>query len=74
MRRVGIYANGCDLPSHRDHAGEAATTVPLVDDLDEFVAWWATARDNNGPEPTREQIQAGRRGGLAAVPGQDGGY
>ncbi|TCO33020.1 hypothetical protein EV652_10319 [Kribbella steppae] len=74
MRRVGIYAGGCDLPTHRDHAGETAAVVPLIDDLDGFVKWWAADRDNNGPEPTREQIQAGRRGGLAAVPDQDGGY
>jgi hypothetical protein len=73
MRRVGIYAGSCDLPTHLDEAGQPAVAVPLIDDLDPFVTWWASDRDNNGPAPSRDQIHAGRRGGLTAVP-QDGSY
>ena len=72
-RRVATYAPGCDALAHRDDAGQRAVTVPLAADADPFVTWWATGRDNNGPAPTAEQIKAGRRGGLAAVPDTAGG-
>ncbi|TCC35096.1 hypothetical protein [Kribbella sindirgiensis] len=76
MRRVGLYADACDLTNHLEHAERLAAEVPLLDDLDPFVTWWASDRDNTGPAPSRDQIKAGRRGGqttLSAVP-QDGGY
>ncbi|MFC6156112.1 hypothetical protein [Kribbella jiaozuonensis] len=81
MRRVAIYSTACDLPTHLDEAGQPATALPLIDQLDPFVTWWAGDRDNNGPAPTRDQIHAARRGGhgagqaggLTAVP-QDGSY
>jgi hypothetical protein len=67
-RRIGEYAPSCDVLAHRDGAGQSAVTVPLAADADPFVTWWATGRDTNGPAPTPEQIKAGRRGGLTAVP------
>jgi hypothetical protein len=73
-RRSGGYAPGCDALTHRDDAGQPAVTVPLATDADPFVTWWATGRDNHGPAPTPEQIKAGRRGGLAAVPDTAGGH
>jgi hypothetical protein len=73
MRRVGLYATGCDLSTHLTDAGQPAVTVPLAADADPFVTWWASDRDHTGPTPTPEQISAGRRGGLAAVPDTAGG-
>ena len=67
-RRIGEYAPSCDVLAHRDHAGQPAAVVPLAAEADPFVAWWAAGRDENGPAPTAEQIKAGRRGGLTAVP------
>lgn len=67
-RRIGEYAEACDVLAHRDTAGQPAVTVPLAADADPFVTWWATSRDTHGPVPTPEQIKAGRRGGLTAVP------
>jgi len=72
-RRIGEYAPSCDVLKHRDDAAQRAVTVPLAADADPFVTWWATGRDNNGPAPTPEQIKAGRRGGLTAVPDTAGG-
>ncbi|TDW91106.1 hypothetical protein [Kribbella sp. VKM Ac-2566] len=75
-RRIGEYAPACDVLAHRDTAGQRAITVPLAADADPFVTWWATARDDNGPAPTPEQIKAGRRGdrsGLTAVRDTAGG-
>jgi hypothetical protein len=73
-RRIGEYAPSCDVLKHRDSAGQPAVVVPLAADADEFVTWWADDRDANGPEPTPEQIKAGRhRGGLTAVPDTAGG-
>ncbi|TCO43593.1 hypothetical protein EV646_112170 [Kribbella antiqua] len=72
-RRLGEYAASCDVLAHRDGAGQRAVTVPLAADADPFVTWWATGRDDNGPAPTPEQIKAGRRGGLTAVPETAGG-
>ena len=72
-RRVAAYAPGCDALAHREPAGQVAVTVPLAVDSDPFVTWWATDRDHNGPAPTPDQITAGRRGGLAAVPETAGG-
>lgn len=74
MRRTGLYATGCDLPTHLTDAGEPAVTVPLAADADGFVTWWASDRDHTGPAPTTEQIRAGRRGGLAAVPDTAGDH
>jgi hypothetical protein len=67
-RRIGEYAPSCDVLAHRDTAGQRAVVVPLAADADPFVTWWAGTRDDNGPAPSDEQIKAGRRGGLAAVP------
>jgi hypothetical protein len=67
-RRIDEYAPSCDVLAHRDTAGQRAVVVPLAADADPFVTWWATSRDNHGPAPTPEQIKAGRRGGLTAVP------
>ncbi|MFG1818276.1 hypothetical protein ACGFIF_31240 [Kribbella sp. NPDC049174] len=67
-RRIGEYAPACDVLAHRDPAGQRAITVPLAADADPFVTWWARSRDDNGPAPTPEQIKAGRRGGLTALP------
>ncbi|WP_406048303.1 hypothetical protein [Kribbella sp. NBC_00889] len=73
-RRIGEYAPSCDVLKHRDPAGQPAVVVPLAADADEFVTWWTTNRDANGPAPTAEQIKAGRpRGGLTAVPDTAGG-
>ncbi|MEU4603480.1 hypothetical protein AB0F43_10920 [Kribbella sp. NPDC023972] len=72
-RRIGEYAPACDVLAHRDPAGQRAVTVPLAADADPFVTWWATNRDDNGPAPTPEQIKAGRRGGLTAVPNSTAG-
>jgi hypothetical protein len=72
-RRIGEYAPACDVLAHRDAAGQRAITVPLAVDADPFVTWWATGRDANGPAPTAEQIKAGRRGGLTAVPNTTAG-
>ncbi|GAB2635346.1 hypothetical protein [Kribbella swartbergensis] len=72
-RRIGEYAPACDVLAHRDAAGQSAITVPLAADADPFVTWWATSRDDNGPAPTPEQIKAGRRGGLTAVPNSTAG-
>ncbi|MEV0290659.1 hypothetical protein AB0H36_41575 [Kribbella sp. NPDC050820] len=72
-RRIGEYAPACDVLAHRDTAGQTAVTVPLAADADPFVTWWATSRDTHGPAPTPEQIKAGRRGGLTAVPDTAGG-
>jgi hypothetical protein len=72
-RRISEYAPACDVLAHRDAAGQRAVVVPLAADADPFVTWWATGRDTNGPAPTTEQIKAGRRGGLAAVPTTAGG-
>ncbi|MFG1820389.1 hypothetical protein ACGFIF_41985 [Kribbella sp. NPDC049174] len=71
-RRIGEYAPGCDVLQHRDAAELRAVAVPLAADADPFVTWWTTGRDTNGPAPTPEQIKAGRRGGLAAVPNTSG--
>ncbi|HET6293691.1 MAG TPA: hypothetical protein VFG33_09955 [Kribbella sp.] len=73
-RRVAAYAPGCDALAHRDPAGQVAVTVPLAIDADPFVTWWATNRDHNGPAPTKDQVKAGRRGGLAAVSDTAGGH
>ncbi|WP_329481582.1 hypothetical protein OG555_05465 [Kribbella sp. NBC_01484] len=67
-RRIGEYAPACDVLAHRDTAAQTAVTVPLAAGADPFVTWWATSRDTFGPAPTPEQIKAGRRGGLTAVP------
>lgn len=67
-RRIGEYAPSCDVLAHRDTAGQRAVVVPLAADADPFVTWWATSRDDHGPAPSAEQIKAGRRGGLTAVP------
>ncbi|MFI7059392.1 hypothetical protein ACIBL3_00235 [Kribbella sp. NPDC050124] len=72
-RRIGEYAPACDVLAHRDEAGRRAVTVPLAASADPFVTWWATGRADNGPKPTDEQIKAGRRGGLTAVPNTAGG-
>ncbi|MEU4390182.1 hypothetical protein [Kribbella sp. NPDC023855] len=72
-RRIGEYAGDCDVLQHRDDADQRAVTVPLAADADPFVTWWATARDDNGPAPTQDQIKAGRRGGLTAVSETAGG-
>ncbi|MFI6827584.1 hypothetical protein ACIBG5_10825 [Kribbella sp. NPDC050241] len=72
-RRIGEYAPACDVLAHRDTAGQRAVVVPLAADADPFVTWWATDRDSLGPAPTAEQIKAGRRGGLTAVPTTAGG-
>jgi hypothetical protein len=72
-RRIGEYAPSCDVLEHRDGAGQRAVTLPLAADADPFVTWWATGRDTFGPAPTPEQIKAGRRGGLTAVPDTAGG-
>ncbi|MEU0093884.1 hypothetical protein [Kribbella sp. NPDC006257] len=74
MRRVGLYATGCDLPTHLTDAGEPIVAVPLAADADPFVTWWASDRDHNGPAPTPDQIRAGRRGGLTAVPDTAGDH
>ncbi|TCC53472.1 hypothetical protein E0H75_07210 [Kribbella capetownensis] len=67
-RRIGEYAPACDVLAHRDTTEQRAVVVPLAADADPFVTWWATNRDTHGPAPTPEQIKAGRRGGLTAVP------
>ncbi|MGW1344681.1 hypothetical protein ACWCOV_26810 [Kribbella sp. NPDC002412] len=67
-RRIGEYAESCDVLAHRDTAGHPAVTVPLAADADPFVTWWTTSRTTHGPAPTPDQIKAGRRGGLTAVP------
>jgi hypothetical protein len=72
-RRVGEYAPSCDVLAHRDGAEQRAVVVPLAVDADPFVTWWVTGRDTNGPAPTPEQIKAGRRGGLTAMPDSAGG-
>ncbi|MGW1341339.1 hypothetical protein ACWCOV_09820 [Kribbella sp. NPDC002412] len=72
-RRIGEYAPACDVLAHRDPAGQPAITVPLAADADPFVTWWSTNRDTHGPAPTTEQIKAGRRGGLTAVPNTTAG-
>jgi hypothetical protein len=72
-RRIGEYAPSCDVLAHRDAVGQRAVVVPLAADADPFVTWWAGTRDDNGPAPSAEQIKAGRRGGLAAVPNPTAG-
>ncbi|TWD81652.1 hypothetical protein FB561_2772 [Kribbella amoyensis] len=73
-KRVTGYGDGCSVLAHRDPAGLPAVSVPLMNEADPFVAWWATDRDHNGPAPTPEQVAAGRRGpGLSAVPDTAGG-
>jgi hypothetical protein len=74
-KRVTGYSEGCSVLAHREHAGQPAVTVPLMNDADPFVTWWATGRDHNGPTPTPEQVKAGRPGGasLTAVPNTAGG-
>ncbi|GAB2580316.1 hypothetical protein [Kribbella endophytica] len=74
-KRVTGYGEGCSVLAHREHAGQPAVTVPLMNDADPFVTWWATGRDQHGPTPTPEQVKAGRPGGaaLTAVPNTAGG-
>ncbi|GAA0609838.1 hypothetical protein HPO96_29330 [Kribbella sandramycini] len=74
MRRVGLYSSNCDLTIHKERADAAPKAVPLVDHLDQFVTWWSTDRAGHGPAPTEDQIRAGRRNGLTAVPARDGSY
>ena len=74
LKRITGYAPSCDVLTHRDAAGQRAVTVPLAAEADPFVTWWATDRDPTGPAPTPEQIKAGRRGGLTAVPDPAGGH
>ncbi|MFC9687780.1 hypothetical protein ACFTSF_04525 [Kribbella sp. NPDC056951] len=67
-RRVAVYGESCDVLKHRDDAGKDAPDVPLVNDCDPFVGWWATDRAHTGPVPTPAHVDAGRRH-LSPVPG-----
>ena len=62
-----------DTRSSGQLVGGEGLRDPVVEDADPFVTWWAGSRDDNGPAPTPEQIKAGRRGGLTAVPNTTAG-
>jgi hypothetical protein len=60
LGRVKTYAGFCSLEAHlrgKERHRPAADT-PTEDAIPAIAAWWATRREQPGPEPTAEQIAA----------------
>lgn len=58
--RVKAYVGFCSLEAHQPGQDRAlpAPTTPAQDAIPAIAAWWATGRDQPGPAPTAEQMQA----------------
>jgi len=60
LARIKTYAGMCSLEAHRPGKEQhrPAPTAPTVDAVSAIARWWATRRDEPGPEPTDEQLAA----------------
>jgi hypothetical protein len=60
VARVKTYAGMCSLEAHLPgkERHRPGPTTPAEDAVPTIAAWWATHREQPGPEPTPEQIAA----------------
>jgi hypothetical protein len=60
LARVKTYAGMCSLEAHLPgkERHRPGPTTPTEDAAPAIAAWWATRREQPGPEPTPEQIAA----------------
>jgi hypothetical protein len=60
VTRVRGYAGGCSLDAHQPgHDQHALPPAPVpADPVEAIAGWWATARDQPAPAPTKEQLAA----------------
>jgi hypothetical protein len=60
LARVKTYAGFCSLEAHLPgkERHRPAPDTPTEDAVPAVAAWWATRREEPGPEPTAEQIAA----------------
>ena len=60
VARVKTYAGMCSLEAHLPgkERHRRAPATPAEDTVPAIAAWWATRREEPGPEPTPEQIAA----------------
>ena len=62
VARIKTYAGLCSLEAHQpgQDRHQPAPTTPTTDATPAIAAWWADHRDQPGPAPTPEQIEAAR--------------
>jgi len=61
--RIKTYVGFCSLEAHQPGQDRAlpAPVAPTTDAIGSVAAWWATRRDEPGPAPTGEQVEAARQ-------------
>ena len=62
VARIKTYAGLCSLEAHQpgQDRHQPAPVAPTTDAVPAIAAWWAEHRDQPGPTPTPEQIEAAR--------------
>ena len=63
VARVKSYAGMCSLEAHQPGQDRATPgpVAPTLDAVAAIAAWWATRRDQAGPVPSGEQMEAARQ-------------